>query len=115
MNNKQIADAIVTIMDEKKGIDIVNLDLSTKSGFCDYFIIVSGGSERQVKALSEDIEDKMAELGVPCKNLEGKNSGWILLDYGDIIISVFTVSEREKYNLEAIWAEGSHLNRDQEV
>lgn len=108
MDNKQIAEAIGKVLDDKKGMDIVTLDLSVKSSFCDYFIIVTGSSDRQVKTLSEEVEDKMAQMGVPCKNIEGKNTGWILLDYGDIIVSVFTAEQREKYNLERIWTEVEH-------
>lgn len=108
MDNKQIAEAVCRVLDDKKGTDIVMLDLSVKSSFCDYFIIVTGSSDRQVRTLSEEAEEKLAQLGVPCKNIEGKNTGWILLDYGDVIISVFTADQREKYNLEQIWTEVEH-------
>lgn len=103
MDNKQIAEEIANVLDGKKGIDILVLDLSEKSSFCDYFIIVTGSSERHVKTLAEETEDKMAVLGAVCKSIEGKSSGWMLLDYGDVIVSIFTADQREKYNLEEIW------------
>lgn len=114
MENIKIAETIIKVLDDKKGQDVVMLDLSVKSSFCDYFIIVSGGSDRQVRTLSEEVEDKMAEIGVVAKNIEGKNSGWILLDFGDIIVNVFTAEQREKYDLEKMWTEGEHLNREME-
>ena len=93
-------------IDDKKGFDIVVLDIGGKSMFADYLIIASGGSERQINALASEVEDRSERNGRFVKHIEGKNgSGWILMDYGDVVINLMMESMREKYNLEKIWSD----------
>jgi len=111
MNSKEMAVLAAKTLDNKKAIDIVCLDIEAKSSIADYFILASGGSERQIKALSEDVDDQFAKAGVIVKSIEGKaSSGWILMDFGDIIVSVLTVEMREKYNIEKVWGDCEILN-----
>lgn len=111
MEIKDIAMLAAKAIDDKKGQDIVIIDIGTKAAFADYMIIASGGSERQVGAFCDEVEDKLAEQGVFVKSIEGKkNSGWILMDYGDIIVNLLTVDLREKYNIEKVWADCEFLN-----
>lgn len=111
MNNREIALYVTKSLVEKKAKDIVAIDISAKSSFTDYLIIASGGSERQVGTLSAEIEDRLAVEGIFPKNVEGKRtSGWILLDYGDIIVNIFSAEQRSRYNLEKIWGDGSFLD-----
>jgi len=107
MNNKELALKAAEVLDDKKAQDIMVIDISNISGFADYFVIASGGSERQVKALSEEVEDKLNEAGAATRSIEGKNgSGWILMDFGDVIVNIFTIEMRERYNIEKIWSDG---------
>ena len=77
-------------------------------------IIASGGSERQVQALVDDVEEAFAKEGLLVKSIEGKqNSGWILMDYGDVIVNIFTKETREKYNIEKVWGDCSFLNLEE--
>ncbi|MBQ4649817.1 MAG: ribosome silencing factor [Firmicutes bacterium] len=93
-------------LSDKKAQDIVIIDIQEKASFADYFVIASGGSERQVNALVDDVEDAFAKEGLFVKSIEGKqNSGWILMDFGDIIVNVFTKEQREKYNIEKVWGD----------
>ena len=93
-------------LSDKKAQDIVIIDIQEKASFADYFVIASGGSERQVNALVDDVEDAFAKEGIFVKSIEGKqNSGWILMDFGDIIVNVFTKEQREKYNIEKVWGD----------
>lgn len=111
MNSKEMAVLAAKTLDNKKAIDIVCLDIEAKSSIADYFILASGGSERQIKALSEDVDDQFAKAGLIVKSIEGKaSSGWILLDFGDVIVSVLTVEMREKYNIEKVWGDCEILN-----
>ena len=111
MDIKAMAMVAAKAIDDKKGQDITIIDIATKAAFADYMIIASGGSERQVKALCDEVEDKLAEQGVLVKAIEGKNnSGWILMDYGDIIVNLLTVDLRERYNIEKVWADCEFLN-----
>ena len=78
--------------------------------FADYLIIATGGSERQLNALASEVEDRSERNGRHVKHIEGKNgSGWILMDYGDVIINVLLASMREKYDLEKIWSDCEYI------
>ena len=111
MEIKNMAMIAAKAIDDKKGRDITIIDIGAKAAFADYMIIASGSTERQVKALCDEVEDKLAENGVFVKHIEGKNdSGWILMDYGDIIVNLLTVDLREKYNIEKVWADCEFLN-----
>ena len=104
MTNKEIAYLAAREMDKRKASDIVIIDIAEKSGFADYFVIASTAGLRQLSALASNLEDKLAEEGILVGHVEGKgDSGWILMDYGDIIINLFTAEQREHYNIEKIW------------
>ena len=111
MDNKDFAMKAANALDDKQGTDIAIIDVAEKSSFADYLIIASGSSDRQVGALADAVEDKFAEEGILPKNIEGKqNSGWILMDYGDIIVNVFNQEMREKYNIEKVWGDCKFLD-----
>lgn len=103
---QQMVDIAHNAAEEKKAKDITVLDLSKISVMCDYFIICSGGSGPQVKAIAESVEEKLSEQGIEPKRREGLREGsWILLDYGDIVVHVFKEEEREFYKLERLWGD----------
>ncbi|MGI6751054.1 MAG: ribosome silencing factor [Anaerovoracaceae bacterium] len=111
MDNREIALKTGEILRAKKGQDIVIIDVAQKSSFADYLVIATGGSERQVAALAKEVEDKLAEDRITAKNVEGKSSsGWVLIDYGDIIVNIFSAEQRERYNIEKIWGDGIFLD-----
>jgi ribosome-associated protein len=102
---QHLVEAIVLAADDRKAADIVVLKISDVSYLADYFIIASGFSRIQVRAIAEAIEKQVAET---CHKLplrtEGKAEGnWTILDYGDVIVHLFLPPEREFYNLEAFW------------
>ncbi len=100
------AEAIAKVLSDKKGIDVAVIDISPKASFADFFVLASGGSDRQVAALVESVEDLMEPQGVFPKSVEGrKTSGWILMDYGDVVVNVMIPEMREKYNIERIWGD----------
>jgi len=104
MTNKEIAYFAAEELDTRKALDITIIDIAEKSGFADYFVIASATSLRQLSALSDNLEDKLASEDILPHHIEGKgDSGWILLDYGDIVINLFTVEQRDHYNIEKIW------------
>ncbi len=97
-------------LDDKKAFDISVLNIRGKSMFADYLIIATGGSERQLNALASEVEDRSEKNGRSVKHVEGKNgSGWILMDYGDVIINILLSSMREKYDLEKIWSDCEYV------
>ena len=86
------------------------IDISPKASFADYFVMASAGSERQLDALVDNVEDALEPQKIFPKSVEGKrSSGWILMDYGDVVINVMTVEMREKYNIERIWGDCESL------
>ncbi|MBW1918541.1 MAG: ribosome silencing factor [Deltaproteobacteria bacterium] len=91
---------------EKKAQDLVILDVRSLSSFTDYFIICSGNSRRQVVALAQHLEEALRRLGEKPLGIEGLEEGqWVLLDYNDVIIHIFSQPMREFYDLENLWAE----------
>ena len=106
MNNKELALLIAQKLDAKKAQDIVILDIAEKSGFADYFVIADAPNSRLVDALADEAEDVMAKEGEALHHREGLgDSGWVLLDFGDIIVNLFTKAQREHYNIEKVWAD----------
>ena len=90
---------------DKKGSDIVLLDLRPVSLLADYFIICSGDSDRQIKAIVEEVTEKLKALNTHPLNIEGlPASGWVLLDYGAIVVHVFAPATRSYYQLEKLWS-----------
>ena len=114
MSNKEIALKAADVLLKKKALDVVVIDIAEKSSFADYFVIASGGSERQVGTLADEIEDQFAKEGILTKSVEGKkNSGWILMDFGDVIVNIFTVEQRERYSIEKVWSDCSFVTIDE--
>ena len=110
MTNKELALYIAKTLDAKKAQDIVILDIAEKSGFADYFVIADAPNSRLVEALADETEDKMAQAGETLHHKEGVgDSGWVLLDFGDIIVNLFTKQQRDHYNIEKVWADCSSV------
>lgn len=98
-------------LDEKKGEDIKIIQISGISIMADYFIIASAGSTPQVQALINNVEEKMHEQGYSVKRIEGtKNSSWVLMDYGDVVVHIFDREDRLFYDLERIWSDGKMID-----
>lgn len=101
---------IVNACEETKGMDIKVLDIKGLTPIADYFVIVSGGSTVQVKAIADEVEEAMDKEGCPISRKEGYTAGrWILLDYGDIIVHIFHREDREFYNIERLWADSKEI------
>ncbi len=106
MTNKDIALFIAKILNEKKANDITIIDISERSGFADFFVLATASSLRQMNSLTDELEDKLAQNNIFVKNIEGKGeSGWILMDYRDVIINIFTEEARNKYKIEKVWGD----------
>lgn len=96
----------VKIVEEKKGRDAILLDLKGISMVTDYFLIVTGNSTTQVKAITDNLTEKIKELGVTVLRVEGlQEAKWVLVDCGDLVIHVMTPDQREFYNLERLWGD----------
>ena len=103
---KEIAHKIAAAACDKKAKDILLLNMENISPVTDYFIIASAGNNILVKAIADNIEDKLAEAGIFVTHKEGYAEGrWILMDYGNCVAHIFIEEEREFYNLENLWSD----------
>lgn len=108
MDSKELVLEIAKVLDEKKAIDITAIKTEEVTIVSDYFIIASGTSNTHVKSLADDVEYEIKQrLGIDPEHIEGRTTGWILIDYGTIIVHVFGQEDREYYNLERLWADAS--------
>lgn len=114
MEGLELAKRAVEAAGEQQAGEIVLLDARNICGFADYFVICSGQSARQLQAINDEIERVLEEEGVPPYRFEGTaDSGWMLLDYGDVIIHIFAHAEREFYQLDKLWSEATPVLRIQ--
>ena len=107
MTPEEIALAVAEYAADRKALDIVQLDLRGIIGYTDYFVICTGRSDRQAKAIHDAIHQGMkSERGVLPRRVEGlTHAHWILMDYLDVVVHVFTPETREYYRLEQLWGE----------
>ena len=110
MDSKELTKIIYSALDDKKGENIKILDISKVSVIADYFVIANGSNINQVQALADNVKEELYKLGLETKNLEGYSSAsWILLDYTDVIVHVFSRDDRFFYDLERIWRDGREI------
>ncbi|MCR5431235.1 MAG: ribosome silencing factor [Lachnospiraceae bacterium] len=113
MESYDLLKVIKKAIDDKKGEDIKILNIEKLSVICDYFVITHGYNQPQVEAITDSIIDELGKIGVLPKRIEGqKNSGWILIDYGDIVVHVFMNDQRSFYELERIWKDAENVYFD---
>lgn len=106
MESKAVLEIAVKAAENKRAENLVALDMQKVSLMADYFLIMEANSTRQVKAIADEINDKMAENHVTIRDVEGKSdASWILLDLGDVVIHVFQKEQRAHYNLEKLWSD----------
>jgi len=110
----EVAHRAVEAASAKQAIDIVLLDTKGVCSFADYFVICSGDSERQIKTIYEEIGHILKKAGILPHHHEGTiDSGWLLIDFGDVIVHIFTSFEREHYQLDRLWHQASTVVRIQ--
>ena len=110
---KMMAQIACKAIDDKKGQDIKVIDIHTVSVIADYFVIASGSNSNQVQAIVDNVEEQLGRAGFEAKQIEGnRNSSWILMDYGDVIVHIFDEENRLFYDLERIWRDGKVLEMD---
>ncbi|MBQ4626717.1 MAG: ribosome silencing factor [Clostridia bacterium] len=102
---------IAKVLDEKKAMNIVAIETEEVTIVSDFFVIASGTSNTHTKSLADDVEYEIKNrLGIAPEHIEGRATGWILLDYGTVIVHLFQGETREYYNLERLWADASVMD-----
>lgn len=111
MTTQEKLEKIVKILDSKKAEDIQVIGITNLTIIADYFIIANGTSTTQVKALADEVEFQLGELGEQPRGVEGlRTANWIVLDFSDIVVHVFLRDTRAEYQLERLWADGEQVD-----
>ena len=112
MKPEEMAKEIAAALAAKKGEDVLKIDVSKKTSLADWFVVASGRSAAQVKALAEAVEERMESRGLAVRRSEGVSEGrWAVLDYGDVIVHIFHDEQRLFYHLERLWTDGTNCEK----
>lgn len=117
-NTKEIAKEIAKLaydaLDDKKAEDIKVIEIGDISVIADYFVIANGTNSSQVQALVDNVEEVLGRKGYHPKRIEGvRSASWILMDYGDVVVHIFSQEDRLFYDLERIWRDGKVISKEQ--
>jgi ribosome-associated protein len=109
----EVAKAIEAALESKKGEDIKIIEIDRKTAIADYFVLCSGSSTTHVQALSKELERLMAEMDLSPAHIEGRdNNSWILLDYSNVVVHIFSYEARDFYKLERLYTESEKNNKE---
>lgn len=110
MQALNIVKTAVKAIDSKKGEDIEVICITDLTVLTDYFVIATATSSTQIKAMADEVEYKLDELGVEPHHIEGRSTNWVCLDYNSVVIHIFHKQQREFYSLERLWEDGEVLD-----
>ena len=111
---KEMVKIAVKALEDKKAEDVKIIDIGGVSTIADYFIIANGSHQNQLQEMRDAVDEDLYKAGYPVKQVEGNsNSSWILMDYTDIIVHVFSKEDRLFYDLERIWKDGKEISIDE--
>mgnify|MGYP000971014945 FL=1 len=111
MTPLELAKEAAKILDDKKAIDLKIIGIKDISVLADYFVLATGTSSTHVKSLADEVEFKLKQLGKSPEHVDGyRSNSWVLLDYGSVMIHVFTSEAREFYNLDRLWQDGENVD-----
>ena len=114
--SKELVKIAVEALSEKKGEDIKIIDIENVSVIADYFVLASASNTNQTQALVDNVEEQLFKAGYECRQKEGNSSStWVLLDYGDVIVHVFSKEDRLFYDLERVWRDGKVMESLEEL
>lgn len=114
LDSRQAAKLAVEALKDKKAIDVKILDIKNVTVIADYFIIASGSNVNQVQAMADSVEEALGKEGMNPKQIEGyRAANWILMDYNDIIVHIFSEQDRVFYDLERIWRDGVSIGSEE--
>ena len=112
MESVKILDIAANALNEKKAANLAALKVDDLTVLTECFLLATATSSTHVRALANEVEFKLSEQGVEPHHIEGKSTGWVLLDYGSVIVHVFSKEAREFYNLDKMWADGTVIDLD---
>lgn len=110
MDSQSIFKIAANALNNKKARQLKVLKIDDLTTLADYFVIATATSSTHVRALADEVEEKLKEQSVEPHHIEGKTTGWIALDYVSVIVHVFTPQEREFYNLDSMWSDATEID-----
>lgn len=114
ITSRELAKTACAALSEKKAEDIRIIDISEISVLADFFIIANGTNPNQIQAMVDAVDEELTKAGQKVKQIEGnQHSSWVLMDYGDIIVHIFSKEDRLFYDLERIWRDGKTMNPEE--
>ena len=112
MDSKQILTVAAKALDDKKALELNAIRISDLTVLAEYFLIATATSSTHVHSLADEVEAKLEEAGQKPHHIEGRSTGWNVLDYGSVIVHIFTREQREFYALDKMWADGDIIELD---
>lgn len=110
MEAKEILKIAANALNEKKAVDLSAIRVGELTVIADYFLLATATSSTHVRALADEVEEKLGRAGVSPHHIEGKATGWILLDYSSVVVHIFSREAREFYNLDRMWNDGAAVD-----
>jgi ribosome-associated protein len=110
MDPKELSQKIAAILDNKKAHNVVTINIHELSVVADYFVVCAAHSSIHVRALADEVEEQLEQEGISMLRCDGyKESRWIVMDYGSVLVHIFHVQEREFYNIERLWSDAGNI------
>ena len=110
MESQNIVKIAANALNSKKAKQLKALQIDALTTLADYFVIATATSSTHVRALADEVEEKLKEASLEPHHIEGKTTGWIVLDYESVVVHVFTPNEREFYNLDSMWSDATEID-----
>lgn len=110
LDTENILKVAANALNSKKARGLKALKIDDLTTLADYFLLATATSSTHVRALADEVEDKLKSEGVEPHHIEGRATGWLVLDYNSIIVHIFTPTEREFYNLDSMWSDGTEID-----
>lgn len=111
MTSLETAKMAYQVLDSKKALNIKVIKIQDVSALADYFVIATGTSSTHVKSLADEVEEQLDEAGISVSHVEGyRSNSWVLLDYVDVVVHVFSDEARSYYDLERLWQDGEEIS-----
>ncbi len=112
MNSDKIINIAVNALNDKKARNINAIHVGELTVIAEYFIMATATSQNHIRALADEVEEKLEEAGFTPDHIEGRATGWLLLEYNGVVIHIFSADARDYYNLDRMWADGDKLDLD---
>ncbi len=110
MQSLDILKIAANAINSKKGKELTAIKVDNLTVLTEYFLICTANSSTQIRALADEVEEKLEQSGVTPHHIEGRTTGWLVLDYGSVIIHIFSRNEREFYGLDKMWNDAEQIN-----